>query len=81
MDDYLTFDIDECYVATVDKDMIRKCLICYDLVNESMFNRPVVEVVDDKRKFNEGFVSSVVLIFLGVLILIVAGIIIFGVIF
>ena len=81
MDSNLTFDIEKCYVSTVLRKLIKDCLIYYGLVNESMFNQPVVEVVEDKRNFNEGFASSFWLIIFGVVILVFAGIVIYGVVF
>lgn len=80
MDSNIGFDIDNCYVSTVSRDLIKECLIYYNLVNESMFNRPVVEVVEDK-KLNEGFASSMVLIVFGVIIIIFSCIVIYGVMF
>ena len=81
MDSNLTFDMDKCYVATVDRKLIKDCLIYYGLVNEKMFNQPVVELVEDKRKFNEGFASSFILIGFGIFVLIFAGIVIYSVFF
>ena len=80
MDSNISFDIDKCYVSTVSRDLIKECLIYYNLVNESMFNRPVVEVVEDK-KFNEGFASSMVLIVFGVVIILFSCIVIYGFMF
>lgn len=81
MDSNLSFDIEKCYVATVSKNLIKDCLIFYSLVNEKMFNQPVVEVVDDNRKFNEGFASNVVLIVFGVVILLFSCFIICSIMF
>jgi len=69
LDSKLSFDIDKCYVSTVKRGLIKDCLIFYDLVNESMINQPIVKVIDDKRIFNEGFASSIVLIIFGGIIL------------
>lgn len=81
LDSNLIFEIEKCYVSTVARSLIKDCLIYYDLVNEKIFNQPVVEVFDDKRKFNEGFASSVVLIVFGIVILIFSCVVIYGVIF
>ena len=81
MDSHLSFDIEKCYVATVSRDMIKNCLIYYRLVNENMFNQPIVEVVEDKRKFNEGFISSIALIVVGVGILLLSCFVIYSVLF
>lgn len=81
MDNNISFDIDNCYVSTVSRDLIKECLIYYNLVNESMFNRPVVEVVEEKSKFNEGFASSMVLIVFGIIIILFSCFIIYGVMF
>ena len=80
MDSNISFDIDNCYVSTVSRDLIKECLIYYNLVNESMFNRPVIEVVEEK-KFNEGFASSMVLIVFGIIIVIFSCFVIYGVMF
>lgn len=68
MDNNLVFDIDKCYVCTVLKSVIKDCLVYYDLVSEKILNQPVVEVIDDNRKFSDGFVSSLVLIVVGVVV-------------
>ena len=80
MDSNISFDIDNCYVSTVSRDLIKECLIYYNLVNENMFNRPVVEVVEDK-KLNEGFASSIVLIIFGVVIILFSCVVIYSVMF
>ena len=81
MDNNLTFDIDECYVSTVDRNVIKECLVFYGLLNENIFSQPVIEIVDDRRKFSEGFASSIILIVLGIAILIFSCVVIYGVIF
>lgn len=81
MDSNLVFEIDKCYVSTVDRSVIKDCLIFYDLANDSIFNQPVVEVRDDKSKFSEGFASNVVLIVMGVFIFIFCLIVMFGALF
>lgn len=60
------FDIKKCYVSTVSIDFIKECMIHYGLVSERVLDRPVIEVKDEKKKFNEGFVSSLLLILLGI---------------
>lgn len=81
MDSNLTFDIDKCYVSTVSRDLVKLCLIYYGLVSEKMFDQPVVEVIEDKRKFNEGFASSIVLIVFGVFILLFSCFVIYSIVF
>lgn len=81
LDDNLSFDIEKCYVSTISKGLIKDILIYYDLVNESLFKQPVIEVKEDKRKFNEGFASNVVLIVFGLIILIFSVVVIYGVLF
>ncbi len=73
------FDIDTCYVATIPRKLIKDCLIFYQLVNQRMLDQPIVELVDDKRKFNEGFINNVVLILMGVVVLIFSGVVIWSV--
>lgn len=81
LDEINYFDIEKCYVSTVSKTLIKNCLIYYRLVNEKLFEQPIVEVVEDKRLFNEGFVSNVVLIVLGVIILCFSFFVIWRVLF
>lgn len=64
------FDIEKCYVTTILVSYIKECLLFYQLLDKEMLNRPVVQVREDKRKFNEGFVSNAILILLGVIILV-----------
>jgi len=64
------FDIDKCYVATIDKKVIREVMIYYNLVTKKMFERPVVEVVDNDRKFDLGFVFNMFLIVFGIAVVI-----------
>lgn len=81
MDNELTFDIDKCYVCTTSRNLIKDCLVYYNLVSEKILSQPVVEVVDDTKNFSEGFASSVVLIVFGVVILLFTCFVIWGVIF
>lgn len=81
LDEINYFDIDKCYVSTVSKTLIKNCLIQYGLVNEKLFEQPVVEVVEDKRLFNEGFAGNVVLIVFGLFILGFSVLVIWGVLF
>ena len=60
------FDVSLCYVSTVPRVVLKELLIFYDLVNEDMLGGPVVEVYDDKRKFNEGFAYNILLIIFGI---------------
>lgn len=75
------FNIDICYVSTVLRTAIKECFIYYGLVSEKLFDRPVVEVVDDQRKFNEGFVSNMTLIVFGIVLVLFSIWVIFGVLF
>lgn len=73
------FDIEECYVATVGKKLIKDIMIFYKLVTEKTLERPVVEIVEDKRIFNEGFVGNIFLIVLGIVVIIFSISVIVGV--
>lgn len=75
------FNIDICYVSTVLRVTIKDCLIYYGLVSEKLFDQPVVEVIEDKRKFNAGFVSNVALIIFGIGLVIFSIWVIYGVLF
>lgn len=73
------FDIDACYVATVSKKVIKDIMIYYKLVTEKTLERPVVQIVEDKKFFNEGFVGNIFLIILGLIVIIFSIIAIVGV--
>ena len=73
------FDIDKCYVATVTKKLIKDIMIFYKLVTKDMLNRPVVNVVQDKRFFNEGFLVNIFLIVFGIAVIIFCVVAIVGV--
>lgn len=59
------FDIDVCYVATINKNIIDDVMRYYNLKTREYFDRPVVEMVEDKKVFNEGFVGNLFLIVFG----------------
>lgn len=73
------FDIQKCYVSTVPKSLIKDCLIYYGLVSEKLFDQPVVEVVEDKRKFNEGLVGNIAFILFGIFLIIFCILVIYEV--
>lgn len=73
------FDIDACYVATVDKTIIKDIMIFNKLVTKKTLERPVVEIVEDKRMFNEGFVGNIFLIILGIIVVVFSISVIVGV--
>lgn len=80
-DGVLYFDIERCYVSTVLRSLVKKCFIFYGLVNESLFQQPVVEVAEDKKFFSEGFVSNIMLIILGIFVFIFSIVVIWGFLF
>ena len=63
------FDSKACYVATISKKLLKMCLIFYHLVDEKIFSIPTLEVLDDKRKVNDGFVGNLFVIIFGVFVL------------
>lgn len=81
MDSNLMFDIDKCYVSTVPKSLIKECLLFYGLKTKNEVNKPVIEVIDDDKKLNEGFASNIFLIIVGTSILIISLVVIFNIIF
>ena len=75
------FDVDSCYVATVSVKLVKDCLIFYDLVSDEFLNRPVIDVVDDKKIFNQGFALNVVVIVIGIFIVLFCVSIVMGFLF
>ena len=45
-------------------------MIFYKLVTEKTLEKPVVEIVEDKKIFNEGFVSNIFVILIGIAVII-----------
>lgn len=64
------FDVDNCYVCTVSKKQIKDIMIFYKLVTEKTLEKPVVEIVEDKKIFNEGFIGNIFVILFGIGVLI-----------
>jgi len=56
-------------------------MIFYQLVSERVFNRPVVEVIESKKKFNEGFASNIALIIMGLVVVVFSVYVLIGVLF
>ena len=75
------FDIDLCYVTTIPKSLVKECLIHYNLVSENMLKGPIVEVREEKKKFNGGLVGNLFLVIFGIFIFIFSIIILYGIIF
>lgn len=74
------FDIEKCYVATINKRVIKEVMVHYKLVNKNTFDRPIVEIKEDKRVFNEGFVGNIFLIIFGLVVIVFCVVVLVGVI-
>lgn len=65
------YDIDKCYVSTVSLDKIKELISFYDLsVKNMILDRPVLDVKEDKKVFNEGALLNIVLIIFGIIVII-----------
>lgn len=60
------FDIDKCYVSTISKKHIKDIMVFYKLITKKTLERPIVEIVDDEKFFNDGFLGNIFLILFGV---------------
>ena len=60
------FDIDKCYVSTISKKHIKGIMVFYKLITKKTLERPIVEIVDDEKFFNDGFLGNIFLILFGV---------------
>jgi len=76
----LSFDSKKCYVTTVPRNLIKECMIEYQLVTESIFEVPLVEVQEEKL-LNKGFISNVILIVFGIVVIIFCLVVVGGVLF
>lgn len=63
------FDVKKSYVSTIPRILVKSVMEYYDLIKDSDRVVPVIDVADDK-KYNEGFVSNILLIVFGVFLLI-----------
>ena len=79
LSDINRFDLEECYVATINKRVIKDVMVYYNLVNEKTFDKPVVDVIDDNKVFNEGFVGNIFLIIFGIVVIIFCVVVVWGV--
>ena len=81
IEDSNSYNVDKCYVASVSVSLVKDCLKYYNLVNDSLLHSPEVNVKDDSKNFNEGFVGNVFLIFFGVFVLVLSVCVIISMIF
>ena len=42
----------------------------YSFIRENLFEQPILDVKEDKRIFNEGFFSNLILILFGILVIV-----------
>ena len=79
LNDINYFDIDTCYISTINKKVVKEILIFYNLITEKTLEKPVVDVLEDKKIFNEGFISNIFLILFGLIVIITSIIVLVGV--
>ena len=72
------FDINECYVTTMPKNLFMDFLEFYDVSKRENLVKPVITIKKSKKKFNEGFVQNVMLIIFGVALVIFCLVVIGG---
>lgn len=72
------FDIEECYITTIPKNLFMDFLEFYDISRKEDLVRPIITVKKSKSQFNEGFVQNVALIILGIALVIFCLVIIIG---
>ena len=75
------FDVQKCYVSTVLISLVKDFLEYYEINRDDVFKSPIVDVIDDKKKFNQGFVGNIVVIMFGVFIFLFCISIVLGIIF
>lgn len=64
------YDINSCYVSSVPLIRIKEMMKYYSFIRESLFEQPILDVKEDKRIFNEGFFSNILLILFGILVIV-----------
>ena len=75
------FDVQGCYVTTVSISLVKECMKYYGLEREDVFESPVVNVKEDKRKLSDGFVGNLFLIVFGIFIIVFCVGVVFSVFF
>ena len=79
--DINSFDVNACYVSTVEEMVVKRCLSFYNIVTNGTLDSPVIEVKDDKRKLNQGAFLNIFFIIFGVIVVVFGIITIFKYIF
>lgn len=79
--DINSFDVNACYVSTVEEMVVKRCLSFYNIVTNGTLDSPVIEVKDDKRKLNQGAFLNIFFIIFGVIVVALGVITIFKYIF
>ena len=79
--DINSFDVNACYVSTVEEMVVKRCLSFYNIVTNGTLDSPVIEVKDDKRKLNQGAFLNIFFIIFGVIVVVLGIITIFKYIF
>lgn len=64
------YDVEKCYVSSVPLICIKELMKYYSFIRESLFEQPILDVQEDKRIFNEGFFSNIILILFGIIVII-----------
>ena len=64
------YDINSCYVSSVPLIRIKEMMKYYSFIRENLFEQPILDVKEDKRIFNEGFFSNILLILFGILVIV-----------
>lgn len=64
------YDINSCYVSSVPLIRIKEMMKYYSFIGENLFEQPILDVKEDKRIFNEGSFSNLVLILFGILVVV-----------
>ena len=54
------------------KKLIKDIMIFYKLVTKKTLEGPVVEIIEDKRIFNEGFIGNIFLVVIGLIVIILS---------
>lgn len=60
------YDINKCYVSTVPLIKVKEMMKYYSFIRETIFEQPILDVQEDRRIFNEGYIGNLFLILLGI---------------
>ena len=75
------YDIHQCYVSSITLDYLKDMMKYYSFIREDIFEKPVLDVVEEKKVLNDGSFLNILLILFGIFVIIFCVVVVFQVFF